>query len=229
MTRPLKYDDQFKSIINEKINDKFLYLFNIKVQSTAFCKMLNLQKSLLISSLIDIFFGILSLFLFLHSIGKHKQDYSYIIEIFIQILGIVFGFLGIDCSTSLKKQNMKIYKIYRVIVTFSFVIFEILWNFPIISELCSNSFCKIILLVIITCINLYLTRLAWSFYIRLIKGHELLIIHGKYLENMMIEEEKNKDSHFGGVNLYPLENKGNYIPPQAIPSTEMNILNFTNN
>ena len=70
MTRPLKYDDQFKSIINEKINDKFLYLFNIKVQSTAFCKMLNLQKSLLISSLIDIFLEYCPCFCFFTALGN---------------------------------------------------------------------------------------------------------------------------------------------------------------
>lgn len=226
MTRPLKYDDQFKSIINEKINDKFLFFFNLKVQSTGFCKTLNLQRSLIISSIYDIFIGVLNLFLFFHTVGKHRSDYIYLIEIFIQMLAILFGCLGIDCSTSLKKQNMRIYKIYRVILTFSFLIFELFWGYPILSEICSNSFCKLILLIIIVLINLYFTRLAWSFYIRLVKGHELLIIHGKYLENMMIEEEK-KEAHSFINNEQ--QQQGNYVPPQAIPSTEMNIINFTNN
>lgn len=37
-------------------------------------------------------------------------------------------------------------------------------------------------------INLYFTRVAWSFYIRLERSHELLIIHGKYLEKMINDE-----------------------------------------
>ena len=43
---------------------------------------------------------------------------------------------------------------------------------------------------------------------------------------MMIEEEK-KEAHSFINNEQ--QQQGNYVPPQAIPSTEMNIINFTNN
>ncbi len=35
---------------------------------------------------------------------------------------------------------------------------------------------------------MYFTKIAWSFCIRINKNHELLIIHGKYLERMLVDE-----------------------------------------
>jgi hypothetical protein len=70
MTRPLRYDDSFTSIINEKVHENFLLLFNIKVQSTAFQQKLNLQRSLIIVSLFDLFVGLVISLLFFLSIDQ---------------------------------------------------------------------------------------------------------------------------------------------------------------
>ena len=39
-------------------------------------------------------------------------------------------------------------------------------------------------------INLYCTKIAWSFNTRLQRGQELLVIHGKYLEQMISNENQ---------------------------------------
>lgn len=226
MSRPLKYDDQFKSIIREKIHDKFLYCINLKVQSTAFYKMLNLQYSLIISSLYDIIIGILALALFLNTLKFAQENFSYFIEVFILMIGILFGILGINTATNLNKKYSKIYLIWKSVITFSLLFFEIFYNFSVFGQLVSNWFAQLFLLCLFTFIHLYLMRLSWSFYVRLIRGHELLIIHGKYLESMMLEEERSK--------YHPMQTSidegtiGKYVPPQVIPSTEMNLISFTN-
>ena len=68
-------------------------------------------------------------------------------------------------------------------------------------------------------INIYLTKIAWSFFIRLNKGHEILIIHGKYLEKMINDES------------YKISDVKNYVPPEqqlihkdtAAPDHELSI------
>ena len=39
-------------------------------------------------------------------------------------------------------------------------------------------------------INIYATKIAWSFNTRLQKGQDLLVIHGKYLDQMMSFENQ---------------------------------------
>ena len=39
-------------------------------------------------------------------------------------------------------------------------------------------------------INIYAAKIAWSFNVRLQKGQELLVIHGKYLDKMMSNENE---------------------------------------
>ena len=39
-------------------------------------------------------------------------------------------------------------------------------------------------------INLYFTKISWSFNTRLQRGQELLVIHGKYLEQMISNENQ---------------------------------------
>lgn len=226
MSRPLKFDDQFKSIIKEKIHDKFLYCINLKVQSTAFYKTLNLQYSLIISSLYDILIGILSIVLFCYTLKLAQDDFSYFVEVFILMMGILFGILGVNTATNLNKKYSKIYLIWKTIITFTLLFFEILYNFPVFNQLVSIWFIQLLLLCLFTSINFYLMKIAWSFYVRLIRGHELLIIHGKYLENMMLEEERSKfqPKHTSADD----ETIGKYVPPQVIPSTEMNLISFTN-
>lgn len=203
MTRPLRYDDSFKNILQEKIHDKFLYLFNVKVQSTAFCQKLNLQRSLIITSAFDVLIGIIIIFVFFNNIER-EETFLYFIENFILISGICFGMVGFDCANNLRKSNMRIYKNWRLFVTFSILLLEIINNFDILCEIFSSEKCNnisnVLMLIIYFIVNVYFSKIAWSFYIRLIRGHELLVIHGKYLERMMNEES------------YKLKDLKQYVP-----------------
>jgi len=187
MTRPLKYDDSFTSILSQKLHDKFLNFLDIKVQSTAFFQRLNLQFSLVITSLWDVIFGIA---IFLHSFNQSYINLLHFIENFLFMIGTFFGILGLDAASSLRKLNSQIYKKWRIFITFIFPILEIVNNFSFIcnfSEDCSG-FKIFFVLVLIFAVNIYWTKIAWSFSIRLEKGHELLVIHGKYLEKMLQDE-----------------------------------------
>jgi hypothetical protein len=205
MTRPLRYDDSFTNIINEKIHDKFLKFFTIKVQSTAFCQKLNLQRSLLVTSLFDIVFGLIVAISFFRSIIISYENFLYFIENFVIIIGICFGFVGLDSSTNLKKSSSRIYKNWRIFVTFAFPFIEIINNF---NFLCNyrpncNKLADVVFVICLFAVNIYFTRIAWSFYIRLDKNHELLIIHGKYLEKMINDES------------YKINDIKKYVPPEA--------------
>jgi hypothetical protein len=206
MTRPLRYDDSFTTIINEKIHDKFLNIFTIKVQSTAFCQKLNLQRSLMITSLWDISFGFIIFLSFLKSINLTQENFLFFIESFILIVGMCFGFVGVDSATNLKKLNTKVYKNWRIFITFAFPVLELIHNFRFLCNYTSE--CSkgenVIFVIIITALNLYFTKIAWSFYIRLEKNHELLIIHGKYLEKMINDES------------YKLNDVKKYVPPEQL-------------
>jgi hypothetical protein len=187
MTRPLKYDDSFTSILNQKLHDRFLNFLDIKVQSTAFFQKLNLQFSLVITSLWDIFFGIA---IFLNSFNQSYLNLLHFVENFLFMIGTFFGILGLDAASSLRKLNSQIYKKWRIFITFIFPFLEIVNNFSFICNFSDNcSGLKIFfVIVIIFAVNLYWTKIAWSFSIRLEKGHELLVIHGKYLEKMLQDE-----------------------------------------
>ena len=213
MTRPLRYDDSFTSIINEKIHDKFLYCLNIKVQSTAFCQKLNLQRSLMVSSLYDIAFGVIILLYYMRNIAQFSDSHIIFLENFMLISGIAFGFVGLDSAANLRKINTRIYKIWRIFITFLIPLIEIFNNlsfFCSMSGKCNKLF-NLLFTIVIFLINIYLTRIAWSFSIRLNKNHELLIIHGKYLEKMMNEES------------YKINALRKYVPPE-ISSTNKQIL-----
>ena len=129
MTRPLRYDDSFTNIINEKIHHKFLNIFNVKVQSTAFSQKLNLQRSLLIVSLWDIIFGLIIIIAFFNNIRDMHENLFFFLQNFIIIIGFFFGFVGIDSSTNLRKTNTKIFKNWRIFITFAFPFFELISNF----------------------------------------------------------------------------------------------------
>jgi len=175
------------SIVSEKLHDKFLNIFTIKVQSTAFCQKVNLKQSLFIISLIDFFIGLIIFLLFFRILDLNPDEgVIYIIENLMLILGMVFGLVGMDASTNLKKKNASIYKLWRILITFLIPIFELRYlGFTIV----------------LFPINIYFTKISWSFCVRLDRGHELLIIHGKYLEKMMNDEQ---------IKMTDLRN---YIPP----------------
>ncbi len=205
MTRPLRYDDSFMNIINEKIQDKFLKIFTIKVQSTAFCQKLNLQRSLMVAGLYDIFFGIFVFIYYFRTIAKFSDSYLIFLQNFLLICGIGFGFVGLDSAANLRKINTRIYKIWRIFITFFIPFIELINNFSFFCSLANNcnKFYNFIITIIVFVINIYLTRIAWSFYIRLNRNHELLIIHGKYLERMINEES------------YKINDLRKYVPPEA--------------
>jgi hypothetical protein len=205
MARPLRYEDSFMNIINEKIHDKFLKLFTIKVQSTAFCQKLNLQRSLMIASLFDITLGFIISISFFHSIQVSYDSFLYFIENFILMIGICFGLVGLDTALNLKKSNSMLYKRWRIFITFAFPFLELINNFNFFcnyKESC-NKFTSFLFVIVLFAINMYLTRIAWSFYIRLLRSHELLIIHGKYLERMIDEES------------YKIRDVKKYVPPES--------------
>ena len=205
MTRPLRYDDSFMSIVSEKLHEKFLNIFTVKVQSTAFCQKMNLKQSLFIISMIDFLIGLIVFLLFLRILDLNTNEGSiYIIENLIVVLGMVFGLVGMDASTNLKKKNASIYKLWRIFITFSIPVFELINSLDQICYYSTNctSWRYLGFTIVIFPINIYFTKIAWSFCVRLDKSHELLIIHGKYLEKMM-NDEQNK-----------ITDLNNYIPPE---------------
>ncbi len=216
MTRPLRYDDSFTNIINEKVHDKFLCIFKIKVQSTGFRQRFNLQQSLLITSLYDIFMGIIILIAFFNTVAESKetQNIFFFAENFILIMGILFGLVGIDASTNLRKINTGVYKTWRIFITFAFPILDTFNNFSFFCFylVSCSKMQNLVIVWVLFFLNLYLTKIAWSFYIRIQKGHELLIIHGKYLEKMIDEES------------YKINDVKKFLPPeqllQIIPNDE---------
>jgi hypothetical protein len=211
MTRPLRYDDSFMSIVSEKLHDKFLNIFTIKVQSTAFCQKVNLKQSLFIISLIDFFVGLIVFLLFFRILDLNSEDGAiYIIENLMLILGMVFGLVGMDASANLKKKNASIYKLWRILITFLIPIFELINSLDKICYYSTNctSWRYLGFTIVFLPINIYFTKIAWSFCVRLDRSHELLIIHGKYLEKMMNDEQ------------LKMTDLRNYIPPELNKGTQ---------
>lgn len=190
MTRPLRYDDAFVNILKDKMHEKFLGLIRLKVQSTTFCQKFNLQKGLLICSLVDIIYGIIFLYLFISKMEEYQGNTTFLIENGMAILCIFFGLIGLDTALNLKKIHSSVYKSWRIFFTIYYILFEIANSFNsacFFIKTCSF-FSKFVLFLIYSVINVYITKISWSFYIRLEQSHEILIIHGKYLEKMINEE-----------------------------------------
>lgn len=194
MTRPLIYDDIFISILKDKMHDKFLGIFTIKVQSTTFFQKLNLQKGLMVSSLCDIIYGILSFNLFFNFYQFNKNNLSFLIENAMGVLCLFFGLIGLDASLNLKKINSLVYKNWRIGFTILYFFMEIANNFNYLcffyndKKECGSLFSKFVFFLFIFLFSMYLSKISWSFYIRLDQSHDLLIIHGKYLEKMLNED-----------------------------------------
>jgi hypothetical protein len=186
MTRPLRYDDSFINIVKEKLHDKFLNLFDVKVQSTAFFQKFSLLHALIIVGLIDIAISLVYVFLFFKIV--HKEPSSLVmLQVLLVMIGLFFGIIGINASSTMTKKVCHIFKNWRIFITFAYPLLEIINGFYIYClffENC-NRLVAFICLFALFIFNLYLTFVSWSFYVRLDKAHELLIIHGKYLDKMM--------------------------------------------
>lgn len=210
MTRPLIYDDMFINILKDKMQEKFLGLFKVKVQSTSFCKRLNLQKGLLICSILDIIYGIIIFSLFFSYFEYNKNNLTFLIESSLGILCLFFGIIGLDAALNLKKINSLIYKNWRITFSILYSLIEISNNFNYICLLntdisinddsnlnrvnpkCSGPI-KLLYYLIIVLISGYITKISWSFYIRLEQSHDLLVIHGYYLEKMLHDDKAKTD------------------------------------
>jgi hypothetical protein len=221
MARPLRLDDQFVMIIQEKIQSKFLNLYTMKVQSTAFYQRVNLQKALMLVATYDIILGLIILFKFFTLININENNPIYILENLIFVSGIVFGLIGFDVANNLKKKNSKIYKNWRIFVTFAVFIIEVLNS---MGDFCYYTNCSFMYFIIVSAVylivNLYFIKIAWSFHIRLDRNHELLIVHGKYLEKMIQSDN------------YKIKNERKYIPPHVLSKNkkeEKELISLPNN
>ena len=183
MSRPLIYDDQFKSLVKTEMKQNFLFCIKMKVQSSAFYKSLSLQSSLRICSIYDILCGFFILYC-----GKS----SFYETLFI-ILFFFFGIMSINNSVNLSKRFSKYYYYWRIVITIIIPLREFIKysneNICYYSK-CPNFFYYSGLSLGILIINLYCAKIAWSFNTRLQRGQELLVIHGKYLEQMISNENQ---------------------------------------
>ena len=183
MSRPLIYDDQFKSLVKSEMKQKFLFCIPMKVQSSAFYKSLSLQSSLRICSIYDILCGFFILYC-----GK-----STFYETLFIILFFFFGVMSINNSVNLSKRFSKYYYYWRLAITILIPLREFIHYSN--EKICYYSVCTSFiyysgLSIGILIINLYCAKSAWSFNTRLQRGQELLVIHGKYLEQMISNENQ---------------------------------------
>ena len=183
MSRPLIYDDQFKYLVKSEMKQKFLFCIPMKVQSSAFYKSLSLQSSLRICSIYDILCGFFVLYC-----GKS----SFYETLFI-ILFFFFGIMSINNSVNLSKRFSKYYYYWRLVIIILIPLREFIHykneNICYYS-VCTNFIYYTGLSIGILIINVYCAKIAWSFNTRLQRGQELLVIHGKYLEQMISNENQ---------------------------------------
>jgi hypothetical protein len=217
MARPLRYDDQFVSIVNDRIFIDFLCIFRIKAQSTCFYKSMNLQRGLIVCGLYDLIVGSLVLFYFIELASLVPNNFLDIIENGCLVAGILFAILAFEGAVNLKKQLVYYYKLYRNFITFFIPLCEIYLS-P--SGVCFYLPCDFLTLLclmsIYLIVNLYLNKIVASFYARLLFNQELLIIHGKHLEKMM-EQETYK--------IY--SNASRYIPPDKMSNKEKEFIQLS--
>jgi len=183
MSRPLIYDDQFTSLVHSNIKQNIFFCFPIKVQSTAFYQSMSLQNAIRICSIYDFIFGFFILYC-------AYPNFS-ILEFILMFLSIIFGVISMGMSNNFNKRYSKYYYYWRITITFLIPIIEFFeYNS---NKICYYTTCNKFtfyfgISIGLTIIHFYLTKIAWSFSMRLLLGQELLIIHGKYLELMLNKE-----------------------------------------
>ena len=185
MTRPLIYDEQFKSLIHSQIKEKFLFCFSVKVQSTAFYQNLSLQNAIRICSIYDFIIFIIIFYNSYNSIN--------LINIIFMVCTCLFGIISMGLSNNLNKKYSQYYYYYRIIFLFLLPITEF-YDYKNNHSCYYYDSCNTFSFYLgyslgIALINIYFAKIAWSFNIRLLLGHELLIIHGKYLEKILTNEK----------------------------------------
>ena len=215
MSRPLIYDDQFKALLKSDMKEKFFFCIPMKVQSSAFYKSLSLQYSIRICSIYDFICGLFILFCGSNSFW----------EIIFTLFFFCFGILSINNSISVSKAYSKYYYFWRIFVTV-FIPFKEFFNYNN-EKMCYYSKCPTFLYYSglsfgILIINIYAAKIAWSFNVRLQKGQDLLVIHGKYLDSMMSFENQRI------LNTQNELMKSNYTEIEMGKKKESNIIPNTN-
>ena len=217
MARPLRYDDQFISIVNDRIFIDFLCIFKIKAQSTCFYKSMNLQRGLIVCGAFDLLIGCLVLYNFNYLTSLIPNNFLDKIENGAFVIGILFSLVAFEGALNLKKSLVYYYKLYRNFITIFIPLCELYFS-P--SGVCFYLPCDFLTLLclmsIYLIVNLYLNKIVASFYARLLVNQELLIIHGKHLEKMM-ELETYK--------IYATAHK--YIPPKEISKKEKELIQLS--
>jgi hypothetical protein len=217
MARPLRYDDQFISIVNDRIFIDFLCIFRVKAQSTCFYKSMNLQHGLIVCGIYDLIVGSLVLFYFNYLTSLITNNFLDKIENGSIVAGILFSFMAFEGAINLKKKLVYYYKLYRNFITFFIPLCEIYFSpSGVCFYLPCDFFTLLSLMFIYLLVNLYLNKIVSSFYARLLVNQELLIIHGKHLEKMM-EQETYK--------IYT--NASKYIPPNKISNKEKELIQLS--
>ena len=205
MTRPLRYDDSFINILKEKLHDKFLNIFTLKVQSTAFFQKFSLMHALILVGLTDAVFGLVYTIIFFNVVHK-DPGVVVMFQVLLVMIGFFFGLIGINASNTMTKKICHVYKNWRILITFAYPLLEIINKFYVYCLFFTNCnrFLTFLLLIPVFMYNLYLTFISWSFYVRLDKAHELLIIHGKHLDKMMENDN------------YKIMLSNKYMPPDLV-------------
>jgi hypothetical protein len=105
----------------------------------------------------------------------------------------LFGIISMGLSNNLNKKYSQYYYYYRIIFLFLLPITEF-YDYKNNHSCYYYDSCNTFSFYLgyslgIALINIYFAKIAWSFNIRLLLGHELLIIHGKYLEKILTNEK----------------------------------------
>ena len=186
--RPLKYDPQFQSLMNNNLKENFLFLFKMNVPNSMMRKF-SLQKAIMIISLISLFWD----FIFLYF-----TNYSF--EKTIIYGEIIFNIIALHVSLTLKCIYSRLYYYWKVLLLFFFPFIQyIKFKKDFICFFFSfycNIYVIIIGILIFEIINIYFIKISWAIYNHLYQGNYLLVINGCTLfqllekENIRIEIER---------------------------------------
>lgn len=180
--RPLKYDPQFQSLMNNNLKENFLFLFRMKVPDSMMRKY-SLQQGIMIIGFISLFFDFL--FLIFKKTNNSFEKYLIYIEILLNLIAF-------HVALTLKCFYARFYYYWKIILLFIFPYIEY-FNFYrykicfIFSYYC-NIYFIIIGILFFEIVNLYFIRIIWALYNHLYFGNYLLAINGCSLFNLLEKE-----------------------------------------
>ena len=180
--RPLKYDPQFQSLMNNNLKENYLFLFRMKVPDSMMRKY-SLQQGIIIIGFISLFFDLL--FLIFKKTNNSFEKYLIYIEILLNLIAF-------HVALTLKCFYARFYYYWKIILLFIFPYIEY-FNFYrykicfIFSYYC-NIYFIIIGILFFEIVNLYFIRIIWALYNHLYFGNYLLAINGCSLFNLLEKE-----------------------------------------